>query len=228
MEKNTTGIRKRQQITRANQAMFLWVAGAAVVIGFSVVIGIFLWQKIAFSEKVISAKATTAKTLTKNLEVVDTLRSNVRVLDTDENLKATRLKDDDLPIQSVLDALPADANSTALGSSLQAKLLSGVNGVTLESIKVEPVAGIETDVESTSANLNATNQINFSFSVSVNSNNPNALRDVLLRLERSIRPINITSLDVESQGARLVLSASGHAYYEPAKSIQLKDEVIRP
>jgi hypothetical protein len=229
MEKKTTGIRKRQQITKANRTMFLWVAAASVVVGFSVVIAIFLWQKIAFGETVIAEKSKTLATLNSDLGAIEGLRGNIRVLNTNESLKTTRLKDTDEAVQSVLDALPADANSTALGSSLQAKLLSGVNGVTLDAIKVDPVIGVETEIQNSSATGDAgDNTISFSFTVSVASNNPDALRQVLQRLERSIRAIDITSLSVEQQGSRLVLSAAGHAYYQPAQTIQLKDKVVKP
>lgn len=229
MEKKTPGIRKRQQINKANRTMFLWVAAASVIVGFSLVMAIFLWQKISFGEKVLAEKSKTLATLNSDLEKIPALRDNIRLLETNENLKATRLKDDDRVIQSVLDALPADANSTALGSSLQSKLLSGVNGVSLEAIKVDPVVGLETAADSIiSSSEVAPNTINFTFTVSVASSNPDGLRDILLRLERSIRAINVTSLTVEQQGTRLVMSAAGHAYYQPARTIELKDKVVRP
>ena len=215
MEKKTPGIRKRQQITKANRTMFLWVAAASVVVGFSLVIAIFLWQKISFGEKVLTEKSKTLATLAEDLEKIPALRDNIRLLETNTNLKETRLKDDDRVVQSVLDALPADANSTALGSSLQSKLLTGVNGITLDASTVDG-----TDP--------GQNTINFTFTISVASNNPDGLRDVLLRLERSIRAINITSLTIEQQGTRLVMSAAGHAYYQPAQVIELKEKVVRP
>lgn len=219
----STGIRKRQEITKANQMMFLWVAGISVIVGFSLVIALFLGQKIIFGEKVVSQKEVTARTLSENLAIVDQLRDNVRVLDTNEDLNSTRLKDGDSALQSVLDALPADANSTALGSSLQSKLLSGVNGVTIDTIRVDPVVDAVDGEESFGENT-----IQFSFTVSVASTNPDALREVLLRLERSIRAINITNLSVERQGSRIALSAIGQAYYEPAKTLELKEKVVKP
>lgn len=228
MNRPHVAIRKRQQILKANQAMFLWVASASVVVGFSLVIAIFLWQKIDFGEKVLTEKLKTVTTLNKNLAAVPGLRDNIRVLNTNENLAATRLHEADPAVQSVLDALPADANSAALGSSFQAKLLSGVSGVTLDTIKVDPVVGVETQVGEEVPEDSIKNTISFSFTVSVASNNPDALRQVLQRIERSIRAIDITSLTVEQQGSRLVMSAAGHAYYEPARSVQLKDKVVRP
>lgn len=225
MDQNV-GLRKRQQILKANRLMFLWVAGVSVIVGFSLVLAIFLWQKISFGEKVLAEKSKTLSVLESNLEEIAPLRDNVRVLDTNEALKSTRVDDSDLPIQSVLDALPASANSAALGSSLQAKLLSGVDGVSLDAIKVEPVNGVETTTDTGIVNESGENTINFSFTVSVANSKPEALREVLRRVERSIRAVNVTALVVEQQGQRLVMTATGHGYYQPSVSIQLKDKVV--
>ncbi len=216
---------KRQQITKANQMMFLWVAGASVVVGFAIVICLFLGQRIIFNNKVIAKKNETQSRLESNIKAVPELEKNIRVLNTNEALKSVRLKDDDLAVQSVLDALPADANDTALGSSLQARLISGVSGVTLETMSVEP---INTGEEAPAASDDGLFKINFTFAVSVDANNTDALREVLLRIERSIRAVNASSLTVESQGNRRLLTVTGFAYYEPAKTIELKDEVVRP
>lgn len=226
MDKPTAGIRKRNQIKQANRTMFLWVAGMSVVVGVSIVLIVFLVQKIWFGEKVLSEMNNTVATLDKNIAAVDDLKDEVRVLNTNEALLSTRLDDSSSPLQSVLDALPANANSTALASSLQTKLLAGVPGIVLESINVVPVDGLETTVEGTSDATSG--EIAFSFSVSADSNNYNALKQVLEKLEKSIRPINLKVLSLESQGNRVVLSASGVSYFDPAKTVQLKDKVVKP
>jgi hypothetical protein len=233
----TTGLRKRQQIAKANRTMFLWVTAVSVIVGFAAVISLFLIQRIWFGERVLTEKNKTISTLKKNIDAIPDLRANVRLLDTDQGLKDVRLNDDDRPIQSVLDALPADANSTAFGSSLQSKLLSGINGLTIDTSKVDPVVGVETQQDTSSDVVNADNSslttsgdnaITFSLTVSTAASNPDALRQVLLRLERSIRAVDVRSLAITTQSSRLVLTASGRVYYEPAKTVELKDKVVRP
>lgn len=229
MAKPTAALRKRQQISRANQMMFLWIAGVSIVVGFSLVLVVFLVQRIWFGEKVINEKLHTVSVLDSNLNVVQSLKDNVRVLNTDENLKSTVLNDTDPPIQSVLDALPAEANSTAMASSLQTKLLSGIDGVTIEALKVDPVAGVEVDSSLASTDTSSTdNAINFTFAVSALASNQSALHDVLVRIEKSIRPFNIQSLSIESQGGRVVMTASGQGYYETQQKVQLTDKVVHP
>ncbi len=231
MEKATAGLRKRQQISKANQTMFLSIAGVSVVVGFCLVLMVFLVQRIWFGEKVIAEKNNTASVLQKNLDTVNALKDNIRVLNTNEDLKLTRLNDTDSALQSVLDALPADANSTAMASSLQTKLLSGVAGVTIESLKVDPVSGIEIASDGTTATDSSdptSHTIGFSFTVSTDAKNQEGLRQILLNIEKSIRPFNITNLAVEGQGSRIVMTATGVGYYEPAQTVQLTDKVVRP
>lgn len=231
MAGSQAGLRKRQQITHANQMMFLAIAGVSIVVGFALVLVIFLGQKIWFGEGVIAEKMRTVSTLDKNLSIVNDLEGNVRVLGSNEDLMSTQLGDSDSALQSVLDALPADANSTAMASSLQQKLLAGVDGVIIESLKVQPVNGVEVSSASTSLAQSSdaqSNTIGFSFSVSTVASNTDALREILSRIERSIRPFNITTLTVEGQGARVVMTATGLGYYEPAQKVELKDKVVKP
>lgn len=236
MDAHNAIVRKRDRIVSANRMMFVWVSGISVIVGFAVVLSIFLGQKIFYGEKVLSEKQKTVNTLNANIAAVPYLKDNVRVLNTNKGLKDSRVRESDRPIQAVLDALPADANSTALGASLQSKLLGGIAGLTLDTIKVDPVYGVETGEED-SANVvdadssndsSSSNTISFSITVSTDVSNPDALREVLLRLERSIRAIDVRALSVSTQGTRLVLTANGHAYYEPARTIDLKDKVVKP
>lgn len=235
MDNKSVNARKRDRILNANRMMFLWVSGVSAVVGFAVVLSIFLGQRIVFGEKVLAEKNKTVTTLERNIDAVPQLKDNVRVLDTNRGLQDTRVKESDRPIQSVLDALPADANSTALGASLQSKLLSGIQGLSLDTIKVDPVVGVETEqsggkdvVDASGAPADAEHAITFSFTVSTSSSNPEALREVLVRLEKSIRAIDIRSLSITTQSSRLIMTAAGKAYYEPARSIELKDKVVRP
>lgn len=231
MADQDVAIRKRQQIANANRMMFIWVAVVSAIVGVAIVASLFLLQKAWFNEKILLEKANTAGTLTKNNEVIDELKDQIRVLNTNESLKSVMVPGESQPVQVVLDALPSDANSSALGASLQEKFLNG-SGLTLESLNVDPVPGVESDaaskVQDASSSVAGENKIFFRFTVSTTANNASALKELLQRLERSIRAIDITSLSIEAQGARLVLGVQGHAYYEPAKTVELKDKTVKP
>lgn len=225
------GLRKRQQIMQANQFMFLWIIGVSAVVGFSIVLMVFLGQRILFGEKVIAEKEKTISTLEKNIQIVPQLQNNVRLLNTNEDLQSVKLDPNSSALQVVLDALPGEANSTAMASSLQTKLLAGVSGVTIESLKVEPVSGVEVNSDDTSSadsSSQFSNTIGFSFTISTSTGNQDGLREILKRVERSIRPFDIKNLTIEGQGSRVLMTAVGVGYYEPAQKIELIDKVVRP
>ncbi len=232
MAEQGTAIRKRQQIARANRMMFLWVAGVSVVVGIAIVASLFLLQKAWFNEKVLAEKSKTASILTDNNKVIGELKDQVRVLNTNDALRSVMTPADSQPVQVVLDALPSDANSSALGSSLQEKFLNG-SGLTLDSLSVDPVQGVESQDSlnvqdaSKSSTGSGDNQITFRFSVSTDVSNASAFKELLQKLERSIRAIDITSLSVETQGNRIILAVDGRAFYEPAKTVELKDKTVK-
>ena len=156
-------------------------------------------------------------TLNSNLETIPRLQDNVRVLNTNQALQSVRLNDNESALQVVLDALPADANSTAMASSLQTKLLTGVPGVTIDALRIDPAS--DDDISGA---------IGFSFTVSAANSDQDALRTVLRRIERSIRPFTIETLSIEGQSNRLIMSVTGYGYYEPAQTVDLENKVVRP
>ncbi len=231
MQPKDAAIRKRTQIAKANRTMFLWVAAVSALVGFALVGSIFLTQKLVFNEKILSEKDKTVSTLKKNNDNVAELEAQVRILDTNQALIDSKAKSDDQPIQVILDALPSDANSLALGASLQNKLLADIAGLTINSLQVDPVIGVESlsgdsSVQDTStASASDQSQITFRFAV---SGGEDALKEVLKRLERSIRAIDISSLRIESQGSNRVLTVQARAFYEPTRTVELKDKTVKP
>ncbi|HEY5695657.1 MAG TPA: hypothetical protein VIQ80_02375 [Candidatus Saccharimonadales bacterium] len=232
MPSQDVALRKRQQIAKANRMMFMWVAAVSALVGIAIVGSIFLLQKAWFNEKVLGEKAKTASTLVNNNNVISKLKDEVRVLNTNDALKSAMASGESEPVQVVLDALPSEANSSALGSSLQLKFLNDP-GLTIESLNVDPVVGVESQTNSnvqdaSGSNAAGQNQITFHFSVSADVNNASVLKTLLQKLERSIRAIDITTLTIETQGNKLVLTVNGHAFYQPAKTVQLKDKMVKP
>ncbi|RWZ78454.1 MAG: hypothetical protein EOT05_01695 [Candidatus Microsaccharimonas sossegonensis] len=231
MKPNDTALRKRTQISKANRMMFIWIAAASALVSFALVASVFLGQKLVFNEKILLEKNKTISTLDKNNKAVPDLQSAVRVLDTNTDLATTKANNSDQTIQVILDALPSDANSLALGASLQNKLLAGVPGLTIQSLQVDPVQGVETLISgsvvsaSTPVAAGTQNQITFNFSV---SGNADALKQALMNLERSIRTIDITRLQVENQGNTQIMTVQARAFYEPVKTVSLYDKVVKP
>ena len=232
-------LRKRQQIAKANRMMFLWVAGVSAVVGMAAVASLFLVQKMTFNEKVLSEKSRTASTLEKNNSVVEELQNQIRKLNTDDKLRNHMVVTDDdaQPVQVVLDALPASANSSAFGASLQQRFLQ-TEGIQLNVLNVDPVPEAEmsflgeevlqSDDAALSSDADSQYRVNFRFEVSVEKGNEAALKNLLVRLGRSIRPITLTNISIEAQANGLTLKAEGHTYYQPTRTVDLKDKVVKP
>ena len=229
MQTKGVAFRKRAQIAKANRVMFLWVAGVSVVFGVALVGTIFLTQMLFFNERVLQEKDRTISTLKQDNGNVKALESQIRVLDTNQALIDSKSKPDDQAIQVILDALPSDANSLALGASLQNKLLSGISGLSLNSLQVDPVVGIESldsngIVDNSPVSTDAQGQITFRFSA---TGDEVALKQALKNLESSIRTIDVTSLKIENQGKILQLTVQARAFYEPARVVELKDKTVK-
>jgi hypothetical protein len=235
MNSDEIAIRKRSQIAKANRTMFLWIAVASALVGATIVVGIFLVQQLLYNERVLAEKFNTANTLTQNNETIEELADKIRVLDTNPNLAAVKLKPEDQALQVILDALPSEANTLALGASLQNKLLTGINGLDqLEALQVqdtnaEGVDGLVVeDVEAEvvegegAAGSQSTLAINFEI-----SGTQDALLQVLRNLERSIRTIDIMTMELESvDGGRFKMTVTATAYYQPPKTLELREEEV--
>lgn len=233
-------IRKRQQIAKANKMMFLWVAAASALISIAIVVSIFLLQQAIFKEKVLAKKSETVATLKHNNEVVEELRNNIRLVNVDADLKALQTETDGEPLQVILDALPSDVNTVALGSSLENVLLVE-QGIEITALEVKPsVVASKKSTKSTKSTKSSktssstkskkvnSNSIAFTFTVETTSGDVDKLRDLLIKLERSIRAVKINSLTIEWSGKNAKMSVQAEAYYEPGVTAQLQEEVVKP
>ena len=223
-----TGLKKRQQIAHANRSMFMWVAGASVIVAFALVVGQFLFQQMIFNEKVLNEKRLTDTTLGQNLEAADKLKSEVNTLLADKNLSESRAKSTDSNLQVVLDALPTRLDGLNLGTSLQTVLLAGtVRSIETLSVDADSAAieeGVE-DASTDEASSDAPQEITFRFTVGGNFSN---IKNALRALDRSIRPIRVTSLNIEGSDNNLSATVEAKTYYQPAKTIELKEKTVSP
>ena len=225
MQPNDVAIRKRNQITKANRTMFIWIAIASALVGAAVVVGIFLSQQLFYNEQVLLKKQQTIDTLKQNNAVVEDLKSEIRILDTNADLATVKANPSDQTLQVILDALPSEPNQLALGSSLQNKLLTGIPGLQpIQQLQVDSVDGGTEQAGVVEGEDVVPNSINFRFTV---LGTQDALKQVLENLERSIRTIEVVSVRIENQAdGSLAMTVSARAFYEPTVNLQLKEQVV--
>jgi len=218
-------VRKRQQIDSSRKTMFVFVAGAAFLAGISLVISIFLIQQIVFHSKVIIEKQSTIFRLDKNLESVDELKKNVRVLETNSALNSVKANSENSALQTV-DALPDNPNADAFGASIKNKFVDTVEGLTLDNLSVTPPNSQGEESEgNNSESADSSNTLHFSLEV---SGSADKLRELLTKFERSIRVIELKSFEIHTSEDKLSLTIQGVAYYEPAQKIHLEKKVVKP
>lgn len=219
---------KRQKIQESSRTMFAWIAGMAAIVGFCGVVAWFIFQQAAFKISVVDEKNRTVKTLKENNAAVPDLKDNIRVLETNTALNSAKANDEQNALQVVLDALPADANALALGGSLQEHLVNNVPKLTLETLTVQPTSNSLTRSERSNRSRNKATTNEISFRLTVSSPDANAIKTMLDRFERSIRVIDIESLSLERSEREYTMTIDAHAYYEPAKMIELQEKVVKP
>ena len=224
MPNKEVAIRKRQQIDSSKRTMFIAVAVVALISGIALVVSFFLVQQIIFHGKIIAEKQDTLNTINSNINTIDSLKDNVRLLETNTALNAVKSSQESSALQVILDALPAEANADALGASLQIRFAGEVSGLKIDNLQV--VVPDENSTSTSMENVDTSgNTVSFNMSV---SGSADMLKAFLVRLERSIRVIEITSVDIQSGSGDLTMNLVGKACYEPARKIELETKVVKP
>jgi Tfp pilus assembly protein PilO len=223
--KKLTGLRKRQQIEKANKSMFLWIIGASVLVAFCLVASQFIFKQARFNAKVISAKTEARDTLKKNLQNADTLKKEVNQLIANPDLGAVKSRPDDSALQVVLDALPTDNDPTAFATSLQQAILPR-SGVSLDTLST--VSSTSDATSESAAGVASSDQVpQIPFNI-VLSGNYDQIKTSLQNMEHVIRPISISRFALQGSGDRLTMAADGMTYYLPSKSINVTTKPIKP
>jgi hypothetical protein len=217
------GLKKRQQIEKAARSMFIWVAVASIAVSVCVVTAQFLFQKWAYNNRVLDTKSRAAETLKSNISNAKQLRDSVGALVSNSALASVKTSADDPNTKSILDALPSRFDATAWATSLQQTVLSR-SGVTVESIHVP---GDQDDPSGdVKASASATTPQEMKFDIAV-SGSYDKIRNMLLDLERTIRPVKVTSVTLRGDDAAMSATVSGITYYQSSKSATIKQEVVK-
>lgn len=219
-----TGLKKRQQIASANKMIFVWVIAASVAIAFCGVTMQFLVRQAIFNQKIIGAKLDTQGTLSRNLENINKLKQNVDNLQADTRLASVKANPEDTNLKVVLDALPTTDDRTALGASLQQVILpkSAVNTTDITTISS---ADASTADASTTASTAGAPEANFVFA---STGDYEKIKTMLGDLERTIRPMNVKMLALQSVEGQLKATVTGVSYYSPQQTVQLGKKTIKP
>lgn len=225
--KASLGIRKREQIKRSSKVMFFWVAGASVIVSFSVVGSIFLIKQFIFNSAVLLKKNETATILQANLSAAQGLNESVEKLRANRaiaSVPSIATKGNNL--DKILDALPYEQDALGLGSSLQTTLLTEGS---IDSLTIDTGQGdfSLTDAEGVTFEApEGADYIGFSFEV-VGSEKD--IKDIIDKLNRSIRPMKIIDVEMQPGEDRTIeMNVRAITFYAPKTTYKVGEETIKP
>lgn len=225
-----TGVRKRQQIETTNKKIFIWLVASSIIVSFSLVALQFLVREFMFNQKIISAKSATNKQLQDNIKAGKELTKNVNALLANTNLNAVKTdvtNSQASNLSVVLDALPVSSDPTGFANSLQTAVFP-LSGITIRELNTN---ALETEGAAGGMALDTTTStepLPMPFKVGFNGKYTDVQR-ALADLARVIRPISPTELSIRTgeQGI-LQVDLTGNTYYLPAKSVGVREEVLKP
>lgn len=219
---------KHIQIKRANNRMTFIVAVAVMVSVFCLVSTKSLMSQSSYQRRVLAAKQATAKQLKANVTAAKQLlvqynvfeNNNPNIIGGTGGTDAGSGPQNGDNARIVLDALPSQYDFPALVSSLE-KILNNDN------VTVEGIGGTDLGqpVQAPDSSGNITPQP-MTFSVNATTDYSGTIQ-LIKDFERSIRPVDITSLTLSGKETSLHLTINATTYYQPPKTFSLGSKEVK-
>lgn len=221
---------KRNEINKANQMMFLAVAGAALITGASVVGMIYLFRIFTFNAKVIGEQDKSIKTIEQNIKNIEDLKSKLSALETDSHLNERQLKSnlEDGGLRVIADALPDRENAAALAASLEKKIFS--EGVTLDAFSIDSADSAAASNDSNSSSSTSSSSSSTS-TTSTQTSSPTGIED-RNKIPNDVKDIQFSAtisagFQTEGASASSVSKSQDDALNNLIKTVRKMEKSIR-
>lgn len=242
-KRNTQFSTKRLLISKANSTMVIAVGIAAFLTAFSLVASRSLLIRRSYQSRVIAAQEKARDQLKENIDAVDTLEASYQgFISRKPNLiggdPTGNGEQDGDNAKIVLDALPSKYDFPALATSVE-KILSdrqysilSIGGTDDEANQSaggtsEPVDGEAAPPLTAVVGPSVGNVVEMPFELTAKGNYDSII-DLLGVFQRSIRPLYIQTLSLDSQGedSGVQLTIQAKSYFQPEKKLEIKYEVV--
>ena len=215
---------KQLQIDKANATIVIIVAVAAMITAFSLVAVKTLLSQRSYQARVISQQDKALKVAKADITSVAALSMAFTAFNaTDTNLIGGNPKgtgsQDGPNSKIVLDALPSQYDFPALVSSLE-KL------VTSKGLKIVALSGVDDAAQANVASSTRPLPIEMPFQLTV-TGPYNSVQDLIVLMERTIRPISIGNMQISGSNTNVTLTISAKTYYQPAKNLNITPKVVK-
>lgn len=211
---------KRAQVNKDQTNILIILGVASVLTIASLVVAKGFWSRGNYLSKVSSQKATALQQLKDNEKATASLvEKYTEFVDQNPNLLGGSLdgesdKDGDNG-ELVLDALPSKYDFPAVAASLE-KILTGytIGGI------------VGTDDSAAQAAIAGSGPVEIPFTLSVTTNYID-FRNLVDSFNRSIRPIQITRLELAGENDSLETSIVGKTFYQPETGVKITKGVVQ-
>ncbi|PID30721.1 hypothetical protein CSA80_04325 [Candidatus Saccharibacteria bacterium] len=216
---------KRTLIDKANTAVVIAVSVAVFLFVFSAFATRTLVSQANYQNRVITEKRKARDQLKSDKKAVKDLKkaykaftnTELNVLGGDPNGVGAK---DGNNAKIVLDALPSQYDFPALVTSLEALVAN-------ENVKIKSISGTDEEIAQAENDTSTDPEpIAIPFELSVSSNYE-TIQGVVSAFEKSIRPIQFTSLELSGGKDELVLTLGAQTYFQPAKSLNISTKVVK-
>ncbi len=217
---------KRLAISKSNAQMVAVVAAASFVTVFCLIASNAVFSQNRYQARVISAKEKAHKQLQQNINNYSDLATSYKAFDNAPTNVIGGNKDgtgdnDGSNSKIILDALPSTYDFPALASSIE-KILADNN------LKVTSITGTDDQLNQQNNTASATPQpVTIPFTFTISNASYASVNQLMAKLQQSIRPIQIDTLDASGSQNDMTVTVSAHTYYQPSKNVSITKQVIK-
>ncbi|HSH18084.1 MAG TPA: type 4a pilus biogenesis protein PilO [Candidatus Saccharimonadales bacterium] len=216
---------KRVGIDKTNSRILAIVGGAAFLVVFFLVASIALFQQMMYQNRVISVKKKAVSQLEQNVQASQDLMSAYQAfVSTPQNIIGGNPEgtgpQDGSNAKLVLDALPSSYDFPALTTSIEKLLID-------QKVKIQGITGTDDAVnQQATVATGSPEPIEMPFEVTVGGDFQ-AIQGVIRALERSIRPVQVQTVDVTGDRQDLTMKLTAKTYYQPEKTLNITKKVVK-
>lgn len=219
---------KEIKIDKTNSSALAIVAVSVAIVVFCLFSAKALLTQGAYQRRVVNAKQDTVEQLETNIESAKTLTSqydvfekaNPNAIGGKSDVPDNAVPPDGKNSRIVLDALPISYDFPALISSLN-KLLD------LNRMENKSIGGSDQGMSFTSDPSGNPQPVTIQAIPLSGTSNSGRIKNLLLDLERSTRPYDVTSMQINGSNSNMTLVLNLNTYYQPAKKIILEDKEVK-
>jgi hypothetical protein len=217
---------KRVAISKANAQMIIFVAIACFITVFALVASNLILSQNSYQARLIDAKNATNKQLKANIQAFSALQSSYNSFISSPNniiggLSTGSGPNDGSNDKIVLDSLPSTYDYPSLAATLE-------NILSSQGLQVSDISGTDEQLTQQGASTSATpTPIAMPISFTVEKANYQGVEQLISKLQLSIRPFAIDTINLSGSQNNITLEVTAHSYYQPAKTLSVQNKTIK-